>query len=364
MIEIIKELNIEVSKPNLFQAVVAKQYDMNTRFIKATFVDNGDKIYIDPNATVKVIINALRPDGEAKGFDGVTNADGTVTVPLHSWMLELDGTVVCDISVIDTKKDNNRKLTTTSFTLLVEKAAWNGTGGTNDPQSDVLIKLISICSNAPNTFANALKGTANGIDITLDNISPVEHDVKIKVSNIDLTFSNFMYLGGYSAAELPLDDVNKIEAGKTYTVFFGGEEYTCVAQDGFNGVVYFGNTSPISGGDYQEPFALFYNAVSGSAFSNGYTLWVFHDEDESVTDSCIHVVEAGTTVTVNGVEHIPNADGVVTGVKSVTPSMTIITNNSNVNTSVEYVIDTNKVVGDIEEALDRIIAIQEGLIWG
>ena len=148
MIEIIKELNIEVSKPNVFQAVVAKQYDMNTRFIKATFVDYGDKITIPQSDTLKVVINALRTDGEAKGFDGVINDDGTVTVPLHSWMLELVGTVICDISVIDTEADDNKKLTTTSFTLIVEKAAWGGDGITSDPQYDVLVQLIEKCNEA------------------------------------------------------------------------------------------------------------------------------------------------------------------------------------------------------------------------
>ena len=142
MIEIIKELDIEVSKPNLFQAVVAKQYDMNTRFIKATFVDSGNKIYIDPDATVKVVINALRQDGQSKGFEGEVNQDGTVTVPLHSWMLELAGAVSCDISVIDTETDDNKKLTTTGFTLLVEQAAFGGDDITSDPQFDVLVALL------------------------------------------------------------------------------------------------------------------------------------------------------------------------------------------------------------------------------
>ena len=157
IIEIIKELNIEVSSPNVFQAVVAKQYDMNTRFIKATFVDNGDKIYIDPEATVSVVINALRPDGEAKAFDGKVNQDGTVTVPLHSWMLELVGTVTCDISVIDTETDDNKKLTTTSFILLVEKAAYGGDDVTSDPQYDVLVRLVETCSTAAVAAEEALQ---------------------------------------------------------------------------------------------------------------------------------------------------------------------------------------------------------------
>jgi hypothetical protein len=148
----------------VFQAVVAKQYDMNTRFIKATFVDNGDKIYIDPEATVKVVINALRPDGESKAFDGEVNQDGTVTVPLHSWMLELVGTVTCDISAIDTETDDNKKLTTTSFTLLVEKAAYGGDDVTNDPQYDVLVQLLETCSEAGAVAEDALQKSNEAIE--------------------------------------------------------------------------------------------------------------------------------------------------------------------------------------------------------
>lgn len=157
MIDIIKKLNIEVSKPNVFQAVVAKQYDMNTRFIEATFVDGGNVIRIDPSATVTVVINALRPDGESRSFDGVVNSDGTVTVPIHSWMVELEGTVICDISVMDIKVDDNKKLTTTSFTLLVEKASNGGEGITSDPQYDLLVELLDRCDKADAMAKDALE---------------------------------------------------------------------------------------------------------------------------------------------------------------------------------------------------------------
>ena len=164
MIEIIKELNIEVSKKNVFQAVVAKQYDMNTRFIKATLVDGGEKIYINQSETIIVVINAQRPDGESKGFDGVINDDGTVTVPLHSWMLDVVGTVTCDISVIDTAADNGKKLTTTSFTLLVEKAAWDNDGMTADPQYNLLIELLNDCEAAAGVAATALEKSNEAIE--------------------------------------------------------------------------------------------------------------------------------------------------------------------------------------------------------
>ena len=160
MIRIITEISLEVTKPNIIQAIVAKQYDMNTRFIKATLVD-GDNVVEIPKRTdgsIKVVINAERPDGTKDSFEGEVNGeDDTVTVPLHSWMLELDGTVICDISIIDTKADDNKKLTTTSFTLLVEKAAYGGSDITNDPQYDVLVSLLETCNTASVVAEEALQ---------------------------------------------------------------------------------------------------------------------------------------------------------------------------------------------------------------
>ena len=38
MIQIIQDITVEVAKPNFFQAIVAKQFDSNSRFLKATFM--------------------------------------------------------------------------------------------------------------------------------------------------------------------------------------------------------------------------------------------------------------------------------------------------------------------------------------
>ena len=122
MAEIIKKITVDVMGENLFESIVAKQNDYNSRFLNVTFVSENDIIEIDPSSTV--LINALRADSEAKSFAGTVNEDGTVTVPLTSWMLELDDVVKCDISIID---DSSRKLTSTLFTVTDEEAA-NGNG--------------------------------------------------------------------------------------------------------------------------------------------------------------------------------------------------------------------------------------------
>lgn len=188
MIRIVKELDVDVTKPNIFQAIVAKQYDMNSRFLKVTFMDCGSRIDIPSTSTTKVIINAERKDGQSKGFDGVINDDGTVTVPLHSWMLELDGTVICDISVVDTANDKEKKLTTTSFTLLVEKAAYGGDDITSDPQYDVLLELIENVESLSSSslFANAIKNTVKGNSVVLTDQSSVNHELNINVISKNL----------------------------------------------------------------------------------------------------------------------------------------------------------------------------------
>lgn len=136
MARIVQEINLEVAKPNLFQAIVAKQNDYNSRFLKVTFVNNGEKINID--ATLTATINAERPDGASKRFDAVVNDDGTVTAPLTGWMLELQGLVSCDISVITA----DGKLTTTDFSINVNEAACSDEDISNDDNYDILQELI------------------------------------------------------------------------------------------------------------------------------------------------------------------------------------------------------------------------------
>ncbi len=223
MIEIIKELKIEVSKPNIFQAIVAKQYDMNTRFIKATLVDGENIIYIpkDADNSVKVVINAERPDGQSKGFDGEVNEDGTVTVPLHSWMLELNGTVVCDISVIDTESDDNKKLTTTSFTLLVEKAAYGGDDVTNDPQYDILVSLLETCAEAGATAQEALDKSNEALEKSAS--ADAKYTACVEATENANAVREEIEAGGY------IESLKEMNNGSKFSVWVGTlEEYNAI----------------------------------------------------------------------------------------------------------------------------------------
>lgn len=152
MAQIIKEITVDVMKRNLFQAIIAKQHDQNSRFLKVTITNESETIRVEANSVA--MINAKRADELASSFPGKVNEDGTVTVPLTPWMLELDDLVKCDITVIDAE---SRKLTTTSFELEVETAA-NGDGEImEDENYDLLVSLLSTVSEVTGECREAIK---------------------------------------------------------------------------------------------------------------------------------------------------------------------------------------------------------------
>lgn len=157
---IVKQITVDVAAENIFQSIIAKQYDTDSRFLTVQLTNEGENIVVA--ATSTVVINALREDNEAKAFGGTVNENGTVTVPITSWMLELDGTVKCDISVYEAE----RKLTSTTFTISVEAAAYAGSDITEDENYDILVTLIAECQEIEN--AEALRVTAEQGRVTAE----------------------------------------------------------------------------------------------------------------------------------------------------------------------------------------------------
>lgn len=138
MAQIIKDITVDVARKNLFQAIVAKQNDCNSRFLKVTLVNEGTKI--DIPATATAVINAERANGTSHAYMGTINDDGTVTVPLTTWMLALDDFVRCSISIFSA---DEQKLSSTSFSIEVESAEYFGEDISEDENYDILVRLIS-----------------------------------------------------------------------------------------------------------------------------------------------------------------------------------------------------------------------------
>lgn len=118
------------------RALVFKQGDINSHFLKVTFAD-GDTIIPITDGTAT--INASRIDGAARSFAGTVNEDGTVTVPITNWMLAIDDFVTADISAVG----EDSRLTTSAIIIEVEPAT-NASGDVSpdDPNYDILVELI------------------------------------------------------------------------------------------------------------------------------------------------------------------------------------------------------------------------------
>ena len=148
MAKIVKSLSLDVSRQNRIQAVVAKQYDKDSRFLKIQLTDEGEPIVVDLSSVVT--INASRADAISKAFAGEVNEDGTVTVPITYWMLELDDKVGCDVSVVDAQ---GRKLSTLNFTIEVEHSNRSGDDISEDENYDLLVTLLAEVAEAKDAEA-------------------------------------------------------------------------------------------------------------------------------------------------------------------------------------------------------------------
>lgn len=170
MAEIIKSLSLDVSLQNRIQAVAAKQYDKNSRFLKIQMTDEGRPIPVEQTSVVT--INASRADNTYKMFAGKVNDDGTVTVPITYWMLELDDKVSCDISVVDVE---GRKLSTLNFTIEVERSNYTGEEISEDENYDLLLTLLEDITAAKT--AEDKRVTAENARIMAEN-ARIENETK------------------------------------------------------------------------------------------------------------------------------------------------------------------------------------------
>lgn len=153
--KITSELSIDAARRNRCAVVVAKQYDKQSRFLRIALLNNERPFIVDQNATV--LINARRPDGAGKSFVGTVNENGTVTVPLTYWMLELSGIVKCDITVV---MDNDVTLSSMLFELDVEEAACDEDCIGADDKYSLLLTLIQTARDSTSAADTAARNAS------------------------------------------------------------------------------------------------------------------------------------------------------------------------------------------------------------
>ncbi len=144
-IQIIREVTTDVVKRNVTKVVHAKQNDVNSRFLNVRIQEDGADIAVDSTSTV--MLNVQRPDKSSNMFYGTVNEDGTVRVPLTSWMLEIEGTLLCDVSII-VEGDTVTKLTTMQFNIYVEAAVISDGSFVETEEYSVIVDLLDRVTEA------------------------------------------------------------------------------------------------------------------------------------------------------------------------------------------------------------------------
>ena len=221
MATILREITVDVSQLNRFQAIVVKQYDRQSRYLKVQLTNLGEPIQADLDAMV--VINARREDGVANVFAGTVNADGTVTVPLTYWMLELDGTVKCDISIIVGEES---VLTTTLFELEVQEAAADDEAIEENEDYSLLVQLLQDVQETEQELTSGYEQSAINLKNTYEaSMNQALADVETAIAAAQLVTSPFYIVDNdnhktYQAAI-------QVTGGKpimVYDEFTGGNE--------------------------------------------------------------------------------------------------------------------------------------------
>lgn len=179
-IQIIKEVTADVIKRGTTKSVYAKQNDFNSRFLNIRIQEEGQDIKVDKTSTV--ILNVERSDHKENMFYGTVNSDGTVKVPMSAWMLELAGTLVCDVSIVSVDPAE-AKLTTMQFNIYVEAAVVSDGSFVESEDYSVIVDLLNKVGEMPVVTEEDNGKIMQVVDGALEVISLEESAVKTYIDD-------------------------------------------------------------------------------------------------------------------------------------------------------------------------------------
>lgn len=234
--------------------------------------------------------------------------------------------------------------------------------------------------NMNNTFANALKGYESGAYVVVNDVSPLEHRLNVKLTSDTITDFSDVKVTRYGKN---LFDKTKEGIGKrTYTSDGKTVErygYEITLPIGKYTISVFPLENPPSTTGNQLGFRVvdtnnlqqngnhfIYNSEHRTPVTieikQGYKLLLVKLTSDSGVDNVWNSfqkyniqLEAGE----HGSEfeecklqtHTANADGTVDGVASFYPTTTLLTDNSNITINTQYNKDINKVVAELQQAI-------------
>ena len=233
---------------------------------------------------------------------------------------------------------------------------------------------------ANNSFSGALRGSASGEAVRLTDVSPIEHEIKIKLT-AESNHSDFsgVTLKRYGKNLLPYPykntNIDYTFNGINYkvksdgTVVLNGtaneQSYFILAGLVLNKGVYYLSGCP-SGGE-GSTYSIYFQYDNFSYYKADYGSGVKIDINEK--KNCAVAINIGKNTTVSNlifkpmlevggkltdfeerrtaVAYTPAVDGTVTGVTSISPDMTFLSDTDGIIINAEYNRDLNKAISEL-----------------
>lgn len=218
----------------------------------------------------------------------------------------------------------------------------------------------NVKSYVNNNFANALKGSASGEAVRLTDVSPLEHEIKIKLT-AESNYSDFSGVTlkryGKNLLPYPYSDTTKTVNGITFTDN-GDGSVTISGTASDNAYFYLRRNADYgtqqinaidknsaNNGVYTASSRIYYNAVNK-------TVTININPGTTLNETVYPQVELGVKATdyeayLPPTEYTPSSDGTVTGVLADSEDITLMTDTAGVAVNAEYNKDINKVISEL-----------------
>ncbi len=262
----------------------------------------------------------------------------------------------------------------------VTDRAYSPTSGNAQSGKAVAEALKAERTYANNSFSGALRGSASGEAVRLTDVSPIEHEIKIKLT-AESNHSDFsgVTLKRYGKNLLPYPykntNIDYTFNGINYkvksdgTVVLNGtaneQSYFILAGLVLNKGVYYLSGCP-SGGQ-GSTYSIYFQYDNFSYYKADYGSGVKIDINEK--KNCAVAINIGKNTTVSNlifkpmlevgskltdfeerrtaVAYTPAVDGTVTGVTSISPDMTFLSDTDGIIINAEYNKDLNKAISEL-----------------
>lgn len=136
---IVANLTLDTYQRNKVAPLVVPHGDYGARVIRAKITDLGKPVIVESTAAVSIVATRSG-DGESQAFSGSVNADGTVTVPVTQWMLDVpEEDVTCHVVVTGI----GYQYSTTSFLIEPQAKATPTEIAPDDPRQDLVTEVLA-----------------------------------------------------------------------------------------------------------------------------------------------------------------------------------------------------------------------------